>query len=74
MSKLTLIPKSIFKRIIICIAAFIGIGSTYYLGKDNEIEQLSEHIIEYELGMAPGSIHLPSLNNEHFIEINRLND
>lgn len=48
--------------IVIVVAGIFGIGSTIYLGKDNPIEQCAEQLIDYELGVPPGTVQLPDLS------------
>lgn len=51
--------------IIIAIAAAVGLGSFFYTKKaDNPIEQAAETVIDYELGLPPGSVDLtPDVKN-----------
>jgi hypothetical protein len=45
--------------IIICIAAVVGLSSVIITGKDhNEVENLSEEIIDKELGLPNGTVDL----------------
>lgn len=39
------------QMIIIILAVIIGLGSVYFLGNDNPVEEISEKVIEEETGV-----------------------
>jgi len=51
--------------IAIVLAAVIGVGSYLYTKKsDGPVEQAAESVIDYELGLPPGSVDLtPDVKN-----------
>jgi hypothetical protein len=45
--------------VIICIAAVVGLSSVIITGKEhNEVEQISEQVIDKELGLPSGTVDL----------------
>ena len=36
--------------IVVCVAGLLGYASTFYLGKDNVVEEQCEQVIHYETG------------------------
>jgi hypothetical protein len=45
--------------IVICLAAIVGLGSIIVTGRDhNEVEEISEEIIDKELGLPKGTVDL----------------
>ena len=48
--------------LVIALAAVIGVASTYYFGKNNEVEVIAEEIIDKELNVPQGTVHFPDLS------------
>jgi hypothetical protein len=46
---------------IIVVAAVVGFASKFFLGNDNEIETVAEHVIDQELGLPLGTIQFPDV-------------
>ncbi len=47
--------------VIVASAFIVGIGSQYYLGKDNAVEEVAEVVIEKGLDLPINTIELPDI-------------
>jgi uncharacterized protein YpmB len=43
--------ENIIKMIVIFLVVILGVGSVYFLGDDNPVEEIAEEIIEEETGI-----------------------
>lgn len=57
--------ENIIKMIVIILIVILGVGSVYFLGDDNPVEEICEEIIEEETGikidLTPNSLETKNL-------------
>lgn len=57
--------ENIIKMIVVILIVILGVGSVYFLGDDNPVEEICEEIIEEETGikidLTPNSLETKNL-------------